>query len=170
MYFHIYPSDPLWSITPDVAIAVSSGLVESNRIRKTALRGLSETEEYIDVKGTKVPNEKYLSTKEITEMLSELKHFQGFSSLPDIINKLENSKKDNKFRNPNGVALKFANILHIDPDHTGKGMKGASKLDRAFFEEYFNKTTDIKKKCNLEDHQAGFILEQKEQKVENKMK
>ena len=73
---------------------VSSGLVESNRIRKTALRGLSETEEYTDEKGTKVYNEKYLSTKEITEMLSELKHFQGFSSLPDIINKLSNSKKD----------------------------------------------------------------------------
>ena len=73
---------------------VSSGLVESNRIRKTALRGLAENEEYIEVKGKKVVNEKYLSTKELTEMLSELKHFQGFSSLPDVINKLENSKKD----------------------------------------------------------------------------
>lgn len=99
---------------------------------------------------------------------------------PEIINisneirslsaNLENSKKDNKFRNPNGVALKFANILHIDPEHTGKGMKGASKLDRTLFEEYFNKTANIKKKCNLEDQQAGYILEQKEQKVENKMK
>lgn len=39
------------------------------------------------------------------------------------------------FRNPSGVGLKLANFRFIDPDKDG-GMKSASKLDRAIFEEF----------------------------------
>lgn len=52
------------------------------------------------------------------------------------INK-ENSKKDPKFRNPNGIALKLANFLFLDPNYSGKGMKGYSNLDKKIFNEIF---------------------------------
>lgn len=53
------------------------------------------------------------------------------------INK-EYSSQSEKFRNPNGVALKLANFLFLDPQYEGKGMKGCSVLDRRVFNEEFN--------------------------------
>ena len=50
------------------------------------------------------------------------------------INK-EYSYQSEKFRNPNGVALKLANFLFLDPTYEGKGMKGCSALDRKIFNE-----------------------------------
>ena len=104
-------------------------------------------------------------TKE--EILILLKRYEGINSgdmhktHPEIIkisNEIRNlpsnlkySEIDEKFRNPNGIALKFANLLSIDPKYSGKGMKGASKLDRLLFEEYFNIITYINKNSNLED-------------------
>lgn len=73
------------------------------------------------------------------------------NELRNLPSNLKYSEKDEKFRNPNGVALKFANLLFIDPNHSGKGMKGASKLDRLLFEEYFNIITYIDKNSILED-------------------
>ena len=52
------------------------------------------------------------------------------------INK-EYSSQSEKFRNPNGVALKLANFLFLDPSYEGKGMKGCSALDRKIFGEEF---------------------------------
>ncbi len=52
------------------------------------------------------------------------------------INK-KNSEKNSKFRNPNGVALKMANFLFLDPNYSGKGMKGCSNLDKKIFNEIF---------------------------------
>lgn len=50
---------------------------------------------------------------------------------------IEFSEQSAKFRNPNGVALKLANFLFIDPNYSGKGMKGCSELDRKIFNEEF---------------------------------
>jgi 5-methylcytosine-specific restriction enzyme A len=44
-----------------------------------------------------------------------------------------------KFRNPNGVALKLSNFLAIDPNYQGKGMTGGSKLDEKIFLEFSGK-------------------------------
>jgi len=44
-----------------------------------------------------------------------------------------------KFRNPNGVALKLSNFLAIDPNYQGKGMTGGSKLDEKIFREFSGK-------------------------------
>jgi 5-methylcytosine-specific restriction protein A len=40
-----------------------------------------------------------------------------------------------RWRNPNGVALKLANFAHFDPGYPGRGMSGGSKLDEELFEE-----------------------------------
>jgi hypothetical protein len=58
------------------------------------------------------------------------------------INK-EYSQNDPKFRNPNGIALKLANFLFLDPNYSGKGMKGCSVLDKKIFNEFY--MTDILK-------------------------
>ena len=47
------------------------------------------------------------------------------------------SDQSEKFRNPNGVALKLANFLFIDPRYKGKGMKGCSGLDKKIFNEFY---------------------------------
>ena len=52
------------------------------------------------------------------------------------INK-EYSSQSEKFRSPNGIALKLANFLFLDPSYGGKGMKGCSALDRKIFDELF---------------------------------
>jgi len=44
-----------------------------------------------------------------------------------------------KFRNPNGVALKLSNFLAVDPSYQGKGMTGGSKLDEKIFHEFSSK-------------------------------
>ena len=49
----------------------------------------------------------------------------------------EYSSKSTKFRNPNGIALKLANFLFLDPNYSGKGMKGCSVLDKKIFNEVF---------------------------------
>lgn len=39
-----------------------------------------------------------------------------------------------RWRNPNGVALKLANFAHLDPGYAGRGMSSVSALDRLVFE------------------------------------
>jgi len=41
-----------------------------------------------------------------------------------------------KFRNPNGVAMKLANIASVDPNHRGKGLSAGSKRDLAVWNEF----------------------------------
>jgi hypothetical protein len=62
------------------------------------------------------------------------------------INK-EYSEKDPKFRNPNGIALKMANFLFLDPNYSGKGMKGCSLLDKIIFNEFY--MIDISQKVDI---------------------
>lgn len=60
--------------------------------------------------------------------------------LSGLLNKLpiHNVRPDSvKFRNPNGVNLKLANFKSFDPNYLGKGLKSASKLDKAIFDEFF---------------------------------
>lgn len=47
-----------------------------------------------------------------------------------------------KFRNPNGVAMKLANIASVDPNHKGKGLSSGSKRDLAVWNE-FNGNLDM---------------------------
>jgi hypothetical protein len=64
----------------------------------------------------------------------------------------EYSRISDKFRNPNGIALKLANFLYIDPKYVGKGMRGCSKLDKTIFNEYFMK----KQSFNTSDREYPF--------------
>lgn len=41
-----------------------------------------------------------------------------------------------KFRNPNGVALKLANFAALDPSHSGVGMKSVGKGDKEVWERF----------------------------------
>jgi len=75
---------------------IASGLKESfRRIRKTE-EGLKEVEEYIEKDGEIIANPKYLTDRELRELYNELKHFQAFSSLPEIISKLEKGSDNAK--------------------------------------------------------------------------
>ena len=71
---------------------VTTGLTEAYRIKNRAEKGMFELEEYLIKDGKEVPNEKYISDSELREMYIELKHFQAFTTLPDIIKGLKNSK------------------------------------------------------------------------------
>ncbi|HEY8960030.1 HNH endonuclease [Chitinophaga sp.] len=51
-----------------------------------------------------------------------------------------------KFRNVNGVARKLANFMSLDKkNYAGKGLKGASKLDKILFEEFIDKKVQLRK-------------------------
>lgn len=71
---------------------------------------------------------------------------QASNEIRGLLINRENST-DPKFRNPNGIALKMANFLFLDPNYSGKGMKGCSVLDKKVFNDYFNLTPQ---KSNIE--------------------
>lgn len=66
--------------------------------------------------------------------------------LSRTLNALANSefKRDvEKFRNPNGVAMKLANFSSIDPNHKGKGLSAGAKNDRSVWDEFNADLTKI---------------------------
>jgi len=74
------------------------------------------------------------------------------SSHPDVVDLSEvlNSlpihsvrPQADRFRNPNGVNLKLANLAHFDPAYAGTGMARASKRDREVFETYANSRAEL---------------------------
>ena len=69
----------------------------------------------------------------IIEVSRVLNKLPLFSDRPD----------EEKFRNPNGVTLKLSNFLAFDPNYTGKGMTGGSKLDEQTFNEYIDRQADL---------------------------
>ena len=81
---------------------------------------------------------------------------QALRDLP--INK-EYSEKDPKFRNPNGIALKMANFLFLDPNYSGKGMKGCSVLDKKIFNEFYMTNISEKKGVEFNESQYPFKFE-----------
>src|SRR5687767_6389498 len=67
------------------------------------------------------------SNPKVIELSEILNRLPLFPNRPDV----------EKFRNPNGVALKLANFLSFDPNYEGKGMESGSKLDAEVFSEFF---------------------------------
>jgi 5-methylcytosine-specific restriction enzyme A len=62
--------------------------------------------------------------------------------LSEVLNRLPIFKErpdEVRFRNPNGAAMKLGNLLAIDPNYHGKGLKGGGKLEKVVFEEFRNK-------------------------------
>jgi len=70
----------------------------------------------------------------VIELSKTLKALPLFIDRPD---------KD-KFRNPNGVSYKLANLASLDPNFKGKGATGRSNLDKIVFNEYFNKRDELR--------------------------
>lgn len=67
--------------------------------------------------------------------------------LSNLLKKLpihDESVKNKKFRNTNGVHLKLSNFKAIDPDFDGKGMSSFSKLDEAVFFEFKDRKEVLK--------------------------
>jgi 5-methylcytosine-specific restriction protein A len=60
----------------------------------------------------------------------------ALSELLNGLSVIENRPDENKFRNPNGVALKLSNFKAMDPSYAGKGMSSFSKLDKQVFDEF----------------------------------
>jgi hypothetical protein len=74
---------------------------------------------------------------------------QASNEIRGLLINRENSK-DPKFRNPNGIALKMANFLFLDPNYIGKGMKGCSALDKKVFNDYFNLTPQLEPVADIQ--------------------
>jgi 5-methylcytosine-specific restriction protein A len=61
--------------------------------------------------------------------------------LSELLNRLpiHTVRRDlERFRNPNGVALKLANFGALDPDYPGKGMTSGGRRDAEVFERFRN--------------------------------
>jgi 5-methylcytosine-specific restriction protein A len=69
---------------------------------------------------------KHGSTEEIEELSSTLRKLSFHEEIPN----------PEKFRNYAGVGLKLGNLQYLDPHEPGKGMKGASHLDKEVWDEY----------------------------------
>ena|ERR1700678_2903202 len=69
----------------------------------------------------------------IIELSRVLNRLPLFTERPD----------EERFRNSNGVTLKLSNFLPFDPNYSGKGMTGGSKLDEQVFKEYVGRQEDL---------------------------
>lgn len=59
--------------------------------------------------------------------------------LSDLLNSLPihtQTDREHNFRNPSGVYMKLMNFRHLDPNHSGEGLKSISRLDRVVWEEF----------------------------------
>ena len=66
--------------------------------------------------------------------------------LSRLLRKLSETKNDSinpKYRNENGVYMKLMNFHHLNPNHFGKGLHAASKLDSEIFMEFENKLENL---------------------------
>lgn len=66
--------------------------------------------------------------------------------LSEVLNQLpihSARPQTDKFRNPNGVNLKLANLAHLDPDYPGSGMARGSKRDSKVFDAYTGNKTEL---------------------------
>ena len=71
--------------------------------------------------------------------------------LSELLNKLpiHTIRPDaQRFRNPNGVALKLGNFKFFDPDYNGTGLKGGSKLDEEVFNEFYGNLSQLRSIAN----------------------
>tara|TARA_A100001011_G_scaffold210187_1_gene218454 strand:- start:58 stop:798 length:741 start_codon:yes stop_codon:yes gene_type:complete len=71
--------------------------------------------------------------------------------LSELLNRLPihiNRPDQEKFRNANGVNLKLGNFKYYDPDYTGEGLKGGSKLDKAVLNEFYGERLLLKSIAN----------------------
>src|ERR1700722_11620395 len=84
----------------------------------------------------------------IIELSRVLNRLPLFTQRPD----------EERFRNPNGVTLKLSNFLPFDPNYSGRGMTGGSKLDEQIFNEYFGRKEELHaiadeiRKASEDDH------------------
>lgn len=61
--------------------------------------------------------------------------------LSELLNKLpihEQSLRDVRFRNPQGVEMKLANFMSIDPENPRLGLSAAGELDQETWNEFAN--------------------------------
>ena len=73
-------------------------------------------------------------------------------NLSNTLRKLQTKVGDNineKYRNPNGVYMKLMNFHHCNPNHSGEGLRGGSKLDEEIFLEFQNDIINLSKISNL---------------------
>jgi len=115
---------------------VRPGLREASRIVKKVNRGVQEQDAIVlDKNGEEVVNHKYLTFKEMRDMLKELKHFQAFTSLTDIRAELEksNTKESKKLLEDLNTSsgsistaiatLRAASLQRLDQKAKEKGIK-----------------------------------------------
>ena len=66
------------------------------------------------------------------------------SSLLRQLSDNQNKTINKNYRNGNGVYMKLMNFHHLNPNHFGKGLHAASKLDAEIFKEFENKLEKLK--------------------------
>jgi 5-methylcytosine-specific restriction protein A len=66
--------------------------------------------------------------------------------LSEVLNSMGSGVGVEKYRNPNGVAMKLMNFRSLDPMYVqagAKGLSGASKLDKEIWNEFFGKEAEL---------------------------
>ncbi len=61
--------------------------------------------------------------------------------LSQLLNRLpihDSGIRETNFRNPQGVSMKIANFLSLDPEYSGKGLYSVSKLDQEIWNDFAN--------------------------------
>ena len=75
------------------------------------------------------------------ERKAKNQHHPEVVALSELLNRLpiHTERPDAaRFRNPSGVALKLANFLALDPQHTSVGMRRGGRQDRVIWDEFAN--------------------------------
>lgn len=76
---------------------------------------------------------------EIIKLSQDLKMLNIHKTIPDII----------KFRSPNSIALKLANLMRLDKNFAGKGMRMGGSLERDIWKEFQGHRDKLKNEANI---------------------
>lgn len=67
-----------------------------------------------------------------------------------------------EFRNPNGVAMKLANFLSIDPNHPGTGLRRGNRLEQEVWDEFAHDSYRLRKiALSIADQRRRHVAEPK---------
>ena len=76
------------------------------------------------------------------------KNSQEISNLSKTLRKTQeklDNDIDEKYRNINGVYMKLMNFHHLNPNHSGEGLKSVSELDREIYRDFENDKESLSK-------------------------
>ena len=87
----------------------------------------------------------YMKNRKRIHRLTIKDHEKLSKELRDLNICRVNLDENKMYRNTNSAVMKLVNFAFLDPEFSGKGLKGVSNLDKKVWKKYSDKTAELVK-------------------------